>query len=164
MKPIIIAIVGESGSGKTILSLHLEKEVGIKAICSYTTRPMRDGEMNGREHWFVDMGHPIPANPLAYTFFGGHHYWTECSQIVDGVSSYVIDEKGLIELKERWSDIYKILAFKIVRPDNDTDETRKQRDAERVTLSDDYYEALILNQGNLQEFLSLATNTIISII
>ncbi len=39
MKPIIIAIVGASGSGKTHLSKFLQKEFGIPAIISTTTRP-----------------------------------------------------------------------------------------------------------------------------
>ena len=53
-KPIIIALVGPSGSGKTTLSLYLQEMLNIPAICSYTTRPMRRGEQNGREHWFVE--------------------------------------------------------------------------------------------------------------
>ena len=43
MKPIIIAIVGASGSGKTHLSKFLQKEFGIPAIISTTTRPRREG-------------------------------------------------------------------------------------------------------------------------
>ena len=164
MKPIIIALVGASGSGKTTLSLHLEKQVGIRAICSYTTRPMREGEVNGREHWFVDMTHPIPAEPLAYTFFGGHHYWTEQAQIKEGVCTYVIDEKGLVELKEKWSGQYRIIAVKIIRPHNNTELSRQNRDKERIQLPDEFYDATILNETPLQQFLDLATNTIISII
>ena len=48
----IVAIVGASGSGKTQLTLYAKK-LGYPVICSYTTRPMREGETNGVEHIFV---------------------------------------------------------------------------------------------------------------
>lgn len=51
-KPYVICIVGESGSGKTTLS-RIFDELGVKAICSYTTRRMREGEVNNIDHIFV---------------------------------------------------------------------------------------------------------------
>ena len=53
MKTKIIAIVGPSGSGKTTLAEYFQRQFCIPTIVSYTTRPMRAGEANGREHWFV---------------------------------------------------------------------------------------------------------------
>lgn len=152
-KPIIIAIVGASGCGKTTLSLHLQKHYGIPAICSYTTRPMRDDEENGREHWFVDYSYVIPQNPLAYTFFGGHHYWTEVEQIQAPIVSYVIDEKGLLELKSKWDDTFQVFSCYIVRKDNPTEAVRQNRDKERIFLSDNEYDIIINNDGCLAEFL-----------
>lgn len=103
-KPIIIALVGASGSGKTTLSLYLQDKLAIPAVCSYTTRPMRPGEVNGREHWFVTEAEyermAATESLLAYTKFGGYHYWTLESQVAKNlITTYVIDEKGLIELK-----------------------------------------------------------------
>ena len=70
----IVAIVGASGSGKTQLTLYAQR-FGYPVICSYTTRPMREGETNGVEHIFVTEDKmPTKDNMLAYTFFGGYHY------------------------------------------------------------------------------------------
>lgn len=152
-KPIIIAIVGASGSGKTTLARHLTDIIGIPSLVSYTTRPMRPGEVNGVDHHFVDGSYPIPRNPLAYTFFGGHHYWTEREQVVGPVMSYVIDEKGLVELKDKWSSEFEIFAIKIERPDNPTDGERQARDRERVALPDDDYDRILHNNSTLHRFL-----------
>lgn len=161
MKPIIIALVGASGSGKTTLSLYLQEHDGIPAVCSYTTRPMREGEINGRDHWFVGHDHPIPEKPLAYTFFGGNHYWTGPAQITAPITTYVIDEKGLIELKEKWGDKYKIVSVYIKRPNlHEIDENRKQRDLERLTLDIDLYDIVLYNDKDLDSFLTTALTTI----
>jgi guanylate kinase len=160
-KPIIIAIVGESGSGKTTLSLHLEKELGIKAICSYTTRPMREGETDGVEHIFVeDSVAPHPTQTLAYTEFGGYKYWTTHQQFeAHQVTAYVIDEKGLLTLWES-SDKFDIMAVKVIRPDNPTDPARLSRDRGRIKIEDKSYDVLITNIGNQEQFLQRATNRI----
>ena len=161
MKPIIIALVGASGSGKTTLSLYLQEHDGIPAVCSFTTRPMREGEINGRDHWFVGHDHPIPEKPLAYTFFGGNHYWTDPAQITAPITTYVIDEKGLVELKEKWSDKYKIVSVYIKRPNlHEIDENRKQRDLERLTLDIDLYDIVLYNDKDLDSFLTTAFTTI----
>lgn len=165
MKPIIIALVGASGSGKTTLSLHLQEHNGIPAVCSYTTRPMREGEINGRDHWFVGSDFKIPENPLAYTFFGGHHYWTAPAQINSKITSYVIDEKGLIELKSKWGHKYEILSVYIERPNlNGIAEDRIHRDLERVSIDLDLYDIVLHNDSDLTSFLSTAVSTIASYI
>ena len=44
---MIIVLVGESASGKsTIEKLIQERDKSFTKIVSYTTRPMRDGEVN----------------------------------------------------------------------------------------------------------------------
>ena len=52
----IFYIMGKSSSGKdTIYSrLFRDKEFGLKNVLLYTTRPVRQGEADGREYHFVD--------------------------------------------------------------------------------------------------------------
>lgn len=52
----IYCIMGKSSSGKdTIFKMLLEeKELHLKTIVSYTTRPIRAGEQNGVEYFFCD--------------------------------------------------------------------------------------------------------------
>lgn len=51
----IIVIMGKSACGKdTIFGLlKREQNLNLKQIVPYTTRPMREGEENGREYFFV---------------------------------------------------------------------------------------------------------------
>ena len=53
MKQNIIAIVGQAGSGKDTVAQLMRMTLHVPILCSYTTRPMREGEVNGREHIFV---------------------------------------------------------------------------------------------------------------
>ena len=48
-----IVLVGMSGCGKDSIMKTMIKKYGYKSIVSYTSRPMRDGEVEGREYNFV---------------------------------------------------------------------------------------------------------------
>lgn len=50
----LITITGPSGAGKDTVARMLSDFVGYKVICSYTTRPKREGEIDGVEHHFVE--------------------------------------------------------------------------------------------------------------
>ena len=52
----IFYIMGKSSSGKDSIYRQLEadQELGLRRLVIYTTRPIRDGEENGREYFFVD--------------------------------------------------------------------------------------------------------------
>ena len=51
----IYAILGFSGSGKdTTVKNLLNKHDDLQNLVSYTTRPMRVGEQDGREYYFID--------------------------------------------------------------------------------------------------------------
>jgi len=50
----IYCIIGESCTGKdTVLTKLLQTRKDLTPIITYTTRPMRDGEKNGKEYYFV---------------------------------------------------------------------------------------------------------------
>lgn len=157
MKPLIICIVGASGSGKTTASMILQKQFGWSAIVSYTTRPMRKGEINGRDHWFVKKKQVPPQNRMcAYTQFGGYEYWTEWNQFQTLFPSvYVIDEKGLVNLQSKDSTPFPftLVTIKIKRDNLDgIDEKRKERDNERIDIPDELYDYVITNNGSIEEF------------
>lgn len=50
---MIIALVGESGSGKSTIENKLHSEFGFEKIVSFTTRDLRDGEVNGVDYHFI---------------------------------------------------------------------------------------------------------------
>src|SRR6201992_833737 len=52
---LMFVLSSPSGAGKTTLSrLLLEREPGLKMSVSATTRPMRPGEVEGRDYFFAD--------------------------------------------------------------------------------------------------------------
>ena len=82
MKTKIIAIVGQSGCGKTTLVEHLKNKCNIPTIVSHTTRPMRIGETDGVEHWFVNKCKVAQKDMFAYTQLGGYEYCAEVKEAV----------------------------------------------------------------------------------
>lgn len=156
MKPLIICIVGASGSGKTTASMILQQQFGWNAIVSYTTRPMRKGEINGKDHWFVKKDQVPPQNRMcAYTQFGGYEYWTEWNQFQTLFPSvYVIDEKGLVDLQSKiMSFSFTLVTIKIKRDNlQGIDEKRRERDNERIHIPDELYDYIIKNNGSIEEF------------
>lgn len=149
----IICLIGPSGSGKTTLAEALVP-TGIDTIRSYTTRPMRTGEQNGREHIFIseaEANHLLTTRrPMAYTLFGGYRYFALWEQAINCPAiTYVIDEAGYhalltqsIELQDELKNAYGIcidhidlLPIRIERSEEALAQTidpdRRQRDQSR---------------------------------
>ena len=97
---ILICVLGESSSGKDSLVFKLAERTGHTAICSYTTRPRRDGE--GDTHIFVDdtvYEEMLSEGKIAaFTEISGCKYWTTTDQLYNN-SYYIIDYAGLKTLK-----------------------------------------------------------------
>src|SRR5215472_10857316 len=52
---LMFVLSSPSGAGKTTLSrLLIERMPGLRMLVSATTRPMRPGEVDGRDYLFVD--------------------------------------------------------------------------------------------------------------
>lgn len=153
-KPIIIAIVGESGTGKSLIANQLEQYHGIGMIESYTTRPPRfEGE---RGHTFIsdeEYDQLCPEDMIAYTKFGDYRYCC-LKQDVKAINSYIIDEKGLRYLENNFGDDYEILRWRVYRDSKlrNISNERKQRDDGKFTgYNDNYWNATIYNNGNIEE-------------
>ena len=50
----LFVIVGKSASGKTAISEELVKKYGFEKVISYTTRPIRQSEVNGKDYHYID--------------------------------------------------------------------------------------------------------------
>lgn len=147
----ILCIVGESGAGKTLASLHLQNKLGANVICSFTTRPPRETEMEGREHHFINIV-PDPNELLAYTNFAGYEYYALKTQVFGECTVYVIDEEGLRHLREDHGNEYRIFSVYITRSwskrrINGISERRMKRDNERKLLPMNKYDWVIENNS-----------------
>lgn len=140
-KKTIFCILGESGSGKDTLVEYTLKEfkLKLKPVLSYTDRPMRAGEQNGKEHVFLskdEMTEFLKSNKkdiAAYTQIGesGYRYCAMAS-VIDRSDIYIIDPNGLKEFKERTGDRYNIVSIYIDCP---LKERRKRTEGRSDTVS-----------------------------
>ena len=50
----IIALQGKTSSGKDSAARYIREIYGIEPVISFATRPIRDSEVEGREHYFIN--------------------------------------------------------------------------------------------------------------
>ena len=150
----LITITGPSGAGKDTVARMLSEMISYQVLCSYTTRPKREGEIDGVEHHFVEQCNVPRDKMLAYTQYGGYEYWVSLDQVTDK-SIYVIDEAGLKDLCERFPDIelFKICvsARESTRLYRGVSSERIDRDKQRELMPLSFYDAVIFNNGTLSE-------------
>lgn len=103
-----------SGAGKTTMSRRLlEEEKGITLSVSVTTRPMRPGEVHGKDYYFVDETkfHVMTTSGelLEHAEVFGHHYGTPKQHVMGALARgedvlFDIDWQGTRQLAERCRD------------------------------------------------------------
>ena len=110
-KKTIICIVGRTSSGKDYISKRLSTILDYPLVVSHTTRPKRDNETNGVEHWFdskEEFDTLMQNNTvIAYTKIGEYEYCATLEDIEDNCI-YVIDKNGIDYLKKNFSDKIKL--------------------------------------------------------
>lgn len=79
-------------------------------IVSYTTRPKREYETDGKEHWFIDEKEAqrilTSQSIVAYTEIGEYKYFVTKPMLEDESKNlYVIDPKGIQYLLENFSNL-----------------------------------------------------------
>ena len=132
---VLLCVLGESSSGKDSLVSKLVERTGYTAICSYTTRPRRDGE--GETHIFVDDA--IYEEMLsegriaAFTEISGYKYWTTIDQLYSN-SYYIIDPLGVKFLKSLNLPNIRLVTVYINVPES----VRKERAMKRGDKLDVY--------------------------
>ena len=163
MKKIIL-LVGGSGTGKDLVANIMHNEHTIRKIVSYTTRPIRDGEMNGREHYFlpkISNNHykETVEDIFAYTLYGENEYFTTVSQINEMLTLndeviYIIDEAGVEHIKESGNSLnLDVVLINITRDvarrlRSGVSNERMERDSSRIK-SKIVYDYVINNNGTI---------------
>ena len=106
-KKTIITIIGRSGVGKDYISKRLSTILDYPLVVSHTTRPKRDNETNGVEHWFdskEEFDTLMQNNTvIAYTKIGEYEYCALLEDIGDN-AIYIIDPHGIEYLKQNFKD------------------------------------------------------------
>lgn len=85
----------------------ISKSFHLKPVVSYTTRPKRDNETEGVEHYFIDSETAKKKleseNVLAYTKIGEFEYFATLEALNDS-NLYIIDPKGIKYIKDKFGD------------------------------------------------------------
>lgn len=143
MKNKILCIVGKSGVGKSTIADYIEKRWNIPSIQSYTTRkPRYEGE---KGHIFVselEYKATKPEEMLAYTNFGGEHYWALHKDVEEKIV-YVIDEEGLIELQNKYSERYDLITWFVTNPKAKVNKERTDRDKDKLWNTIKYDDVIV---------------------
>jgi len=160
----IICLVGPSGAGKTCGTFAVAWNLSLHVLCSCTTRPMRDDEADGIDHWFKKKCNISHDDILAYTKYGNYEYWVPLADLTMSERDtflYVIDEDGLIDLKKRFGDQFNIKSIYITREDlNTISDERRDRDKSRTKLPLSSYNACVENNGSLDHFYYALTSCV----
>ena len=131
---VLVIVSSPSGAGKTTLTRRLLAEFGpqLEFSVSYTTRPMRPGEVDGRDYWFVDArrrsSSMVERGEFAeYAWVHQNRYGTARAPIDAALAAgrdviFDVDWQGGRHLSARWpEDSLKIF---ILPPDLETLERR----------------------------------------
>ena len=86
----ILVLLGKSASGKDFIMNKLVKEYGFKRVISHTTRPIRNGETNGKEYYFISLDKFLNMN-LKDNFIECREYNTQQGLWYYGLSKHEID-------------------------------------------------------------------------
>ena len=114
----IITLTGKTSTGKDPAARYIEEEYGIHPIVSYTTRDIRVGEEDGREHYFISDEEMDKLEKrddiLAWTQFDktGIRYCASTKDLDDdGIYTYIIDPNGIKWLKEHYKGNAEIISL-----------------------------------------------------
>lgn len=102
-KPVIVAICGKSASGKDTLAKAFQKDgYGFTNIVSDTTRPPRQGEVDGIDYNFIPprefTERMRQEKYLEFSEFRGWYYGTNKQSVSGGVNIGVFNMDGIVSL------------------------------------------------------------------
>ena len=100
----MIVLVGPSASGKSSIAKYIADHSDYKQIVTYTTRPMRDGEIDGVDYHFItDEEFEKKKNEDFFMEIAIYNNWSYGSAKFDYTSDkiVVLTPKGLRQLKSK---------------------------------------------------------------
>lgn len=104
-----VVLVGQTASGKTVIAKELEK-LGYKRAIQYTTRPKREGEIDGVDYHFVTKQsfenlrkNGFFAEYASYRMVCGTHFWGSSflDYVGDGNKIIILNPDGVRQIVNR---------------------------------------------------------------
>lgn len=164
-KGLLFVVTGPSGAGKTTLIKRLmEKNSELNFSVSFTTRPPRKNELDGKDYWFVDektFFQMIQSNDLLeYAEVHGYYYGTSKEYVENQLSKsnvlLDIDVQGALNVKKALPDStvcfvappdYEEMKKRLVNRATETEKDLKKRldDAVDELKRIEHFDYLIIN-------------------
>lgn len=155
---MIIVLVGASGSGKSTLQKVICKNYKMTTIVSCTTRPPRQGEVNGEDYYFIDYDKFEQAKKENYfietAVYNNWHYGLAKNRLVDN-SVVVLTPSGLrrlIKYNNSLEEPYEIISFYI-------DVDQRSRLIKLLQRGDDIMEAIRRSLSDVGQFDDVGNET-----
>lgn len=112
----IFLLLGGSGSGKSTLGAYL-KELGIAEMVSHTTRPAREGEVEGVSYYFIDKSTFDKLDRIEETQYPkdtGYFYCLSASEVTSKLSTQdtvfaITDRNGVEQIKKRYPNETRVI-------------------------------------------------------
>lgn len=117
-------LVGRSGSGKTTMAKVLESELGLRRCVTYTTRPLREGEEDGKDYHFVDQ--LDPASMFECSRFGRYWYGTSWDELSKS-DVVILDPQGVSYFRQHFPG--RMVVIQLERQNIHVGKLRMLRDA-----------------------------------
>lgn len=118
-------LVGRSGTGKTTMAKLLESELGLRRCITYTTRPPRAGEEDGKDYHFVDQ--LDPSQMFEYSRFGRHWYGTSWEDLAKS-DVVILDPQGVRYFRQHFPG--RMVVIQLERQNIHVGKLRMLRDRE----------------------------------
>lgn len=131
MKKKLICIEGKTGVGKDTFANFIHEKTNIPIVCSYTTRDIREGEVNGIQHYYItpeEMQRLLKAEDvIAYAKKeSGVEYAATYHSLADE-SIYIVDPTGIYYLREHYADKIDLYVVQLLCPEEIVEERIKAR-------------------------------------
>lgn len=143
----MIILVGESASGKSTIEKILAEKYRYKKTVSYTTRPPREGEVNGVDYHFISEDEYVEKFNSGYFVetgaYNGWFYGTTKDQYNENTVC-VLTPHGLRQIKKNFGED-DIKSFYIKVP-------RRDRFVKILERGDDIDEAIRRNQSDVGQY------------
>jgi guanylate kinase len=147
-----IILVGQAASGKDYARKILEEVLGLKYGTSYTTRPPRVGEINGKDYYFVNVEffkEKIQHNEwYEYVIFNDWYYGTLNSQFYGDCKVFIMTPIGLSHIKPKDREESLVIFFNI------PEEIRRLRMKQRQGNADSVERRITADAKDFANFLN----------